>query len=72
MVFATSAGRKTVDGTGRNSPFTAALLKHIETPGQEITTLTRGLRDDVAAATGGKQIPASYATVSGDRYLMPR
>lgn len=72
MVFATSAGRKTIAGEGRNSPFSAALLKHIETPGQEITLLTRHLRDDVLAATGGKQIPFSYATVSGDRYLMPR
>ena len=72
MAFATSAGRKTIDGEGRNSPFTAALLKHIETPGLEITSLTRHLRDDVIAATGGKQIPSSYATVSGDHYLMPR
>ncbi len=72
LVFATSAGRKTIDGEGRNSPFTAALLKHIEMPGQEITLLTRHLRDEVAAATGGKQIPAHYAIVSGDRYLMPR
>jgi uncharacterized caspase-like protein len=72
LVFATSAGRKTIDGGGRNSPFTAALLKHIETPGQEITLLTRHLRDEVAAATGGKQIPASYAITSGDRHLTPR
>lgn len=72
LAFATSAGRKAIDGEGRNSPFTAALLKHIETPGLEITSLTRHLRDDVLAATGGKQIPSSYATVSGDHYLMPR
>lgn len=72
MVFATSAGRKTIAGEGRNSPFSAALLKHIETPDQEITLLTRHVRDDVMAATGGKQIPANYAIVSGDRFLMPR
>ncbi|RMF04643.1 MAG: caspase, partial [Alphaproteobacteria bacterium] len=32
IAFATEPGSVALDGDGRNSPFTAALLKHIETP----------------------------------------
>ena len=39
--------RSRADGDGRNSPFTAALLRHIETPGLEINFLFRNVRDDV-------------------------
>jgi uncharacterized caspase-like protein len=70
--YATSLNRNVVEGEGRNSPFVAALLKHIETPGLEIDALMRNVRDDVHEATGGKQSPASYATTSGNRFLTPR
>src|SRR3712207_8850807 len=33
IAFATQPGNIADDGSGRNSPFTAALLKHIRTPG---------------------------------------
>ena len=35
VAFATQPNRVASDGSGRNSPFTAALLKHIATPGLE-------------------------------------
>ncbi|MGE3986416.1 caspase family protein [Pseudorhodoplanes sp.] len=72
VAFATASGQKTVEAKGRNSAFTAALLAHIETPGQDIVQLMRRVRNDVLAATGGKQIPFSHATLSGDQFLTPR
>jgi uncharacterized caspase-like protein len=36
IVYATVPGETASDGAGRNSPFTASLLKHVETPGLEI------------------------------------
>src|SRR5262249_40812367 len=52
------------DGTGRNSPFTSALLRHIETPGLEINLLFRTVRDDVMGATRREQQPFVYGSLS--------
>lgn len=70
--FATSAGRKVADGEGRNSPYTAALLKYIEQPGLELTRLMKQLRDDVMKATANEQLPAFYmAATDDDIFLVP-
>lgn len=55
--YATGAGQKVSDGEGRHSPFTAALLKNIETPGLDVSDLVKRVRDDVVKATAAKQIP---------------
>ena len=71
--FATGPGRKVADGEGRNSPYTAALLKHLETPGQDILLILRKVRDEVAAVTKGDQIPFSYGSLKNDNVvLVPR
>jgi hypothetical protein len=49
---------------GRNSPFTAALLRHIETPGVEVTFVFRNVRDDVMEATRNEQQPFVYGSLS--------
>jgi uncharacterized caspase-like protein len=57
IAFATQPDAVASDGSGANSPFTAALLKHIEKPGQSISDLMIEVRNDVMAETGGKQVP---------------
>ncbi len=57
FAYATQPDNVAYDGTGRNSFFTDALLHHIYTPGQDIQQMMIGVRRDVLAATGGKQIP---------------
>lgn len=57
FAYATQPDNVAYDGTGRNSFFTEALLHHIYTPGQDIQQMMIGVRRDVLAATGGKQIP---------------
>lgn len=55
--YATQPDNVAYDGTGRNSFFTEAMLHHIYTPGQDVAQMMIGVRRDVLAATGGKQIP---------------
>ena len=51
VAFATQPDNVALDGEGRNSPFTAALLKHLPTPGLEVEQLMRRVRTDVASTT---------------------
>ncbi len=64
VAFAAREGTTAADGAGRNSPFSASLLKHIETPGLEITFLFRNVRDDVLEATRRAQLPFVYGSLS--------
>ena len=64
VAYAAKGGTLAADGAGRNSPFTTALLQHIETPGLEINFLFRNVRDDVIRATKGEQQPFVYGSLS--------
>lgn len=46
--YSAKAGTVASDGSGRNSPFAAALLANITTPGLEINRLLRKVRDQVS------------------------
>ena len=70
VAFATAPGQVASDGTGANSPFTEALLKHIETPGLEIRQLMNRVRADVRTKTGD-QIPWEQSALEGDFYFSP-
>lgn len=65
IFYSTKAGQRPLDGQGRNSPFAASLLKHMETAGLDIRVLANRVRDDVLAATERKQEPFTYGSVSG-------
>ena len=69
IAYATQPDNVALDGEGRNSPFTAALLKHIVTPGLEIGTLMKRVRADVIAATREKQVPWDHSSLIGDVIL---
>lgn len=72
VAYAARDGTTSEDGTGSHSPFTAALLNNLETPGLEINFLFRRVRDEVAAATGGAQQPFVYGSLSKEKiYLRP-
>jgi uncharacterized caspase-like protein len=73
VAFSTGPGQLAMDGIGtkRNSPFTAALLKHIEAPGLEIKSLLARVTKDVVEETGGMQRPWQNSSLEGDFYFMP-
>jgi len=68
IAYATQAGRIANDGAGRNSPYTAAFLKHIEEP-EEIGTIFRRISNDVYATTKGEQLPELSLSFVGEVYL---
>ena len=63
--FATQPGNVALDGEGKNSPFTAALLNHIETPGLDIANLMRAVRLEVLTLTQRQQVPWSNSSLTG-------
>ncbi|NVO12555.1 MAG: tetratricopeptide repeat protein [Rhodoplanes sp.] len=69
IVYATQPKNVALDGDGRNSPFTAALLKHIGTPGLEISAVMKRVRADVYQATRQKQLPWDHSSLIGDVVL---
>ena len=69
IAFATAPNKVAFDGKGRNSPFTAALLKHIRTPGLDIAFVMRRVTADVETASGGTQVPWVHASLTTDVML---
>jgi hypothetical protein len=71
IASAAKAGEIAPDGDGRDSPFTAALLKALKVPGLEVGALFRRVAADVAAATGGAQAPELATSATPEYYLNP-
>ncbi|RDL51287.1 hypothetical protein BLJAPNOD_02420 [Ensifer sp. M14] len=71
IAFATQPGNVALDGAGRNSPFTAALLRHLGKPGRDITRELIDVRRDVLEATDGKQVPWDNSSLTGEVVLKP-
>ena len=71
IMYSTGPGQRIVAGSDRNSPFTAALLKHLPTPGLELGNATQLIRADVLAATNRRQIPWDHNAGVGRLVLVP-
>jgi Caspase domain len=71
IVYATVPGETADDGKGRNSPFTASLLKNIEAPGLEIEQVFKHVTADVLNMTGGKQQPERLSRLQNELVLLP-
>ena len=69
IVFSTQPNNVALDGTGRNSPFTSALLKYVNAPGLEVRQMISRVRGDVLQATGRRQTPWDSSSLVGDVYL---
>ncbi len=57
IAFATAPGNVAYDGSGQNSPFTAALVRHIDTPNIDIRLMMADVRQDVFEETEQRQLP---------------
>jgi len=70
IAYATKDGQTASDGVGqRNSPFTTALLQHLSDP-EDIGIVLRKVREKVMAATGGKQQPWEYGSLTGGALIL--
>jgi TPR repeat protein len=72
IAFAAEPDKVAADGTGRNSPFTKAMLKHLPTPGEDITAVLRLVTSDVRKETNGEQSPQQVASMETNFYMVPR
>lgn len=70
IAYSTQPGNVALDGTGRNSPFTAALAKHLRVKGRNLPATMIEVRREVLAATGGKQVPWDHSAMTGDFYFV--
>jgi Caspase domain len=69
VAYSTAADEVAADGTGRNSPFTSALLRRLREPGLEIGSMFRLIAADVNEKTNGHQRPETYISLIGEYYL---
>jgi uncharacterized protein len=63
VAYASKDGTTNEDRGGRNSPYAAALLRHLESPGLDISFMFRKVRDDVLSHTNRRQRPFVYGSL---------
>jgi hypothetical protein len=66
--YSTQSGRTANDGTGRNSPYTSAFLRHIEDK-EDIATVFHRISANVYESTQGTQVPELSLSYFGEFYL---
>ena len=69
IAYATKDGSVAADGNGKNSPFTKALLQHIDGP-DDISVVLRKVRAAVMQDTDGKQQPWDYNSLTGGSLIL--
>ena len=69
IAYSTQPGNVALDGSGRNSPFTAALAKGVREPGRNLTAVMIDVRREVLAVTNGRQVPWDHSALTGDFYF---
>ena len=69
IAYATQPGNIALDGTGRHSPFTEAILKYIDEPGLEIRAMLTKVRSRVMRKTRKKQIPWDHSSLIENVYF---
>jgi len=72
IAYSTQSNAVAADGTGRNSPFTAALVREMQVPGLEVATVFRRVAINVNRETGGAQTPELSVSLLQDFYLNPQ
>jgi len=58
--FSASPGQTAADGSGRNSPFTTAMLEELPKAGLDVTQMFNTVSAQVVASTSGAQKPESF------------
>ncbi|MCL4188553.1 MAG: caspase family protein [Rhodobacteraceae bacterium] len=63
--FSTQPGNVALDGSGRNSPFAGALVRHMAASKDDLGAILIGVRNDVMKETAGKQVPWEHSALTG-------
>ncbi len=70
VAYSAQPGATASDGAGRNSPFTSAILHHIETPGLDVQQLMRRVRSSVIEQSEGLQVPFDNSSLTSDFFFV--
>jgi Caspase domain len=70
IAYAAKAGYTAADGTGKNSPYTLALLNHLTTPGLDVRLALGRVRDEVLKSTSSRQEPWVYGSLGGSEITL--
>jgi len=71
IAYATRPGEIAADGSGANSPYSAALARGIRRPGQPLSDLFIDVRRSVIDATAGRQVPWEEGGLTANFYFLP-
>jgi formylglycine-generating enzyme required for sulfatase activity len=69
--FSTQPGNVALDGAGRNSPYTSALLRQLAAPKEDLSAILIDVRNDVMQATSNKQVPWEHVALRARFYFTP-
>lgn len=69
--FSTQPGNVALDGSGRNSPFAAALVKELASTKDDLSSVLIAVRNNVMTATQRKQVPWEHSALTGRFYFSP-
>jgi uncharacterized caspase-like protein len=69
IAYATDPGAIAFDGNGLNSPYSAALARHLTEPGVEIQSALTRVRGQVTETTQGRQRPWHNASLGREVFL---
>lgn len=69
IAYAAAPGATAADGVGRNSPYTAALLRFVEQPGLEVGRMFREVAASVIEQTSGLQKPEYLVKLTNEVYF---
>ena len=67
--FSTQPGNVALDGEGPNSPFTEALMRHIDKPNADVLDVMRDVRRDVIEITKERQVPWDTSSLVHEFYF---
>ena len=70
IAFSAAPGQTASDGSGRNSPYTAALLREMRVPNTPIEQILKETRKDVSVTTMDRQVPWYNSSLVGDFYFI--
>jgi PQQ-dependent catabolism-associated CXXCW motif protein len=71
IAFATAPGSVAADGTGNNGLYTEQLLKSLREPNTDIHRVFTRVTADVSRLTGGRQVPWTASSLTGDFSFRP-
>ena len=69
IAFAAAPGQEAADGSGRNSPFTSALLKYLPNPNLEVSVMLKLVAAEVGRLTSNTQRPQQLSDMTRTFYF---